>query len=320
MGCTIFYNGKLKNEYTFKDIVSIVQKHTETFDCVLDINGSKVAINFCNGKSEPLVLTLQDNKIDGFCKWNGDNEEEYYKILDMFINLKPLFKPYKIEDDFGIWNSYLIRNKPCKIIKRSVLTEQEQRLLQRIIDNTQKGYSDVEIELLDTMYRRTEVSPFSKNICRLIVQDFLELFSIRSLTYEKRNEIIKVANKISEVNQYLSLTEANFTVEFIYIVVTIWVSYYLSYKNKGIVKDLSNEIRGFESSKLAALFGIVSNFLNCHSGTINPKHAEIDKFILKFVSHNNPFMLSQLGAEREIELLISILDYLGFKYEGRPQT
>lgn len=102
MSCTIFYKGKLKKEYNFKDIVSIIQKHTGTFNWKLNIEENRVEIKFSNKKSEPLVLALEDNRIDGFCKWNGDNEEEYYKILDMFIELKPLFKQYEIGDDFGI--------------------------------------------------------------------------------------------------------------------------------------------------------------------------------------------------------------------------
>lgn len=320
MSCTIFYKGKLKSIYTFENIISIVQEHTKDFDCTLNIYENSIEVRFNTGKSEPLVLALENSKIDGFCKWNGVNEEEYYKILDMFIELKPLFNPYRIEDDFGIWNNYLVQNKPCKIIKRSISTEQEQKLLHRIIDNAQKGYSDTEIELLDIMYRHTEVAPFSKNICRLIVQDFIELFNIESLSSENRRRIIKVANEVSGFSQYLLFKEANFTFEFIYMVVAIWINYCLSYKNKGIVRDLSNGIRGLEGSKLAALYGILSNFLNCHSGTINPKHAEINKFIAKSISHNNPFILSLLGANIELELLISVLDYLGFRYDYRLLT
>lgn len=317
MSCTIFYKGKLKSEYNFKDMVSIVQKHARILECILHIKENAVEIRFYNEKSDPLILSLKDNKIDGFCKWNGDNEEEYYKILDMFIDLEPLFKSYRIGDDFGIWNNYSVQNKSCKIVKRCICTDQEQKLLQRIIDNSQKEYSDIEIKLLNIMYKHGEVIPFSKNICLLIVQDFIELFDIKSLSSEKRSEIIKVANEISGFNNYLYFTEENFTVEFIYMVIAIWINYCLSYKNKGVVRDLSNEIRGLESSKLAALFGITSNFLNCHSGIINSKHAEIDKFIAKSISHNNPFALSQLGADVELELLISVLYYLGFKYDVR---
>jgi hypothetical protein len=319
LNCTIFYRGKLKKEYTFEDAISIIEKHAETFECTLSIEENVVEIHFCNGKSEPLVLALEDSKLDGFCKWNGDKEEEYYRILDMFIGLKPLFKSYKVEDDFGIWDSYLIQNKPCKIVKSSISTEEEQKLLKRIIANSQKEYSDIEIELLNTMYHDGEVVPFSMNICRIIVQDFIELLDIKSLTPVKRSQIIQSANEMIGDHQYWSYSEENFTFQFMELTVIIWIGYCLSFKNKGIVRDLSNEIRGLESSKLAALYGIMSIFLNCHSGIINPKHAEINKFITKFTSQDYPFFLPQLGAKIELELLISILDYLGFKVLSKTE-
>lgn len=314
MACTLSYTGKLKTEYTFKDIVSIVKKHAKFFQCELNINDNIIEIIFLNEKSEPLILSLENNKIDGFFKWNGD-DEEYYKILDMFIELKPLFKSYKIEDDFGIWDNYIIQNKPCKIMKRISLTEKEQKLLKRIIDNTQKEYSNIEIEILHIMYHYGEIAPFSKNICRIIVQDFIRIFDIKTLTSKKREQIIKAANEVNWFDGLLYFTEDNYMFEFIYIVVAIWINYCFSFKNKGLVKELSSNIRGLESSKLAAIYGITSNFLNCHSGTINSKHAEINKFMAKSINNSNPFFLSQLGAEVELILLISVLDYLGFKYD-----
>lgn len=315
MNCTLFYKGKLKSEYTFEDIISIVQKHAKFLECKLNIQDNKLEIIFLKGKSEPLILSLVNNKLDGFFKWNGEEDKEYYKILDMFIELNILFKSYKIEDDFGIWDNYVVQNKPCKIIKRSILTDKEQKLLQRIINNKNMKYSNTEMELLDIMYRHSDISPFSENICRIIVQDFIKIFDIKFLVSEKYSNIVKVANEINWFDGYLYFTEENFIFEFIYIVVAVWINYCMSYKNKGLVKDLSNDIRGLESSKLAAIYGITSNFLNCHSGTINSKHAEINKFMAKIFSHSNPFVLSKLGAENELILLVSILDYLGFKYD-----
>ncbi|MCX7903166.1 MAG: hypothetical protein N2486_01515 [Caloramator sp.] len=314
MSCTVFYKGKLKDEYTFKDIVSIIEKHAKFLECKLNISDISLELIFLKGKSEPLVLSLENNKINGFFKWNGIDEEEYYKILDMFIDLKPLFKSYKIEDDLGICDNYIIQNKPCKIIIRPILNDKEQKLLQRILENINKKYSDTELELLNIMYRYSDISPFSENICRIIIQDFIKIFDIKSSISEKYNNILKVANEINWFDGYLTFTEENFIFEFIYIVVAVWINYCLSYKNKGLVKDLSNNIRGLESSKLAAIYGITSNFLNCHTGTVNSKHAEINKFMQKFYSNSNPFTLSQLGAETELILLITILDYLGFKY------
>jgi len=40
MSCTIFYNGKLKSEYTFNNMVSVVQKHAESMACKLNISRS----------------------------------------------------------------------------------------------------------------------------------------------------------------------------------------------------------------------------------------------------------------------------------------
>lgn len=318
MSCTIFYRGKLKNGYDFKDIVSIVQKHAGAFGGILNIHNNIIEIQFNTGKSEPLILVLDNGKIDGFCKWNGENEEEYYKVLDMFIELKFLFKPLHIEDDLGIWERYLVQSKPCKIIKRSVCTEQEQKLLQRVIDNGESDYSGIEVEILNMMYPHEESSPFSKNICWLIIQDFIKVCNISSLTSKERSKILKLANEISGFSEHFSFTEGTFKFEIQYLVVAIWISYCLSYKNKGIVRELQNEVYGLGTSKLAALFGIVSGFLNCHSGTINQKHAEINKFMGQNILYNNPFALSksEVKDKMEVELLISVLDYFGFKYEG----
>lgn len=218
-------------------------------------------------------------------------------------------------DDFGIWDNYIIQNKPCKIIKRYSLTDKEQKLLQRIIDNTKKEYSQTEIEILHIMYHYKEIAPFSKNICRIIVQDFIKIFDIKTMTSKKLEQIINAANEVNWFDGYLDFTKENYMFEFIYIVVAIWINFCFSYKNKGLVKELPFNIRGLESSKLAAIYGITSNFLNCHSGTINSKHAEMNKFVAKSLSCSNPFFLSQLGAETELILLFSILDYLGFRYD-----
>lgn len=48
----------------------------------------------------------------------------------------------------------------------------------------------------------------------------------------------------------------------------------------------------------------------------NAKHSEIDKFMVQQLSCEFYFVLNELKDEgkTEVELLVSILDYLGFKY------
>lgn len=314
MSCTVFYRGKLKNEYTFNDMSCIVQKHAESFDCRFYVNENSIKIEFINGKNEPLLIALEDGVLDGFCKWNGENEEEYYKILDMFIALKPLFKAYHIEDDLGIWHTYLIQNKPCKIKKRTISSKQEHKLLQRVNDNMKNGYSETEMKLFNLIYTYRGTGPYSENICHFMIQDIIKLSGVTTLNPEEFGLIIKVTKGTSGFNEYLSFLNPDYKLNMIMI---IWISYCLSYKNKGIVRELSSDIHGLQSSKLAALFGILSNFLNSHSGIINSKHAEINKFVAHNISNQNLFTLCQIGdgGKTEIELLISILDYLGFRYE-----
>jgi hypothetical protein len=52
---------------------------------------------------------------------------------------------------------------------------------------------------------------------------------------------------------------------------------------------------------------------------VNVKHSEVDKFMVQQLSCEFYFILNELKDEgkTELELLVSILDYLGFKYVER---
>ena len=95
----------------------------------------------------------------------------------------------------------------------------------------------------------------------------------------------------------------------------------MSYKGKGVVKDIPYKTHGLASSILAASFGFCSCFQNCMSGIVNSKHAEIVKFMKKsmLIHDDQPgghfFSDSPCDSgTMELELMFSIVDYLGFQY------
>ena len=110
MSCTIFYKGALKDSHGIKAFNSIAEKYAVKLDCKMLVNNNRITL-FLKDKSEHLVFDFVDNRIDSFCKWNNlDDPQEFYTILDLFIEIKPLFKSLKVEDDKGAWHSYVIQN------------------------------------------------------------------------------------------------------------------------------------------------------------------------------------------------------------------
>ena len=103
------------------------------------------------------------------------------------------------------------------------------------------------------------------------------------------------------------------------LIVALWIGEFMLYKDLGTISLLDNNKRGKSGGKEAAVWGIMSSFLNCHSGIVNVKHSEIDKFMVQQLSCEFYFILNELDddGKTELELLVSILDYLGFKYVER---
>lgn len=125
----------------------------------------------------------------------------------------------------------------------------------------------------------------------------------------------KKANRI--IPGYFSyFSIENYSVNLMAKIVALWVGEFLIYKDLGTVSLLDDNIRGLRVSKEAAVWDIMPSFLNCHSGMVNVKHSEIDKFMVQQLSCEFYFVLNELKDERktELELLVSILDYLGFRY------
>lgn len=319
MGCTIFYKGKLKKNTNIRGVIEIIKSNAKNIDCSIIENIDSITLLFNQGKTEPLVFDFKNDKIDDFCKWNGIEEQEFYKIFDIFIAVKPYFKSLKIEDDGGFWYTYNTMQKSCKVKRRTMLSDNEIKLLERIKAKSLTEFSQIEKDIFKQMYHNIEGSgPYSYKIWRLIVQDVAKLFDVTELDKNTQVYLIKKANKI--IPDYFSYFDIeNNSVNLKALIIALWVGEFMKYNDLEIVSLLDDNIRGLGGSKLAAVWGIMSSFLNCHSGMVNAKHSEIDKFMVQQLSCEFYFVLNELKDEgkTELELLVSILDYLGFKYIER---
>ena len=316
MSCAIFYKGKLKENADIQNVIELIKSNAKNIDCSIIEKKDSITLLFNQGKTEPLVFDFKNDKIDNFCKWNDIDEQEFYKIFDIFIAIKPYFKSLKVEDDGGFWYTYNTMHKPCKVKRRTALSNDEIKLLERIKAISSTGLSQIEKDIYKQMYHNIEgAGPYSYRIWRLIAQDVVKLFDITELDKNTYVYLIKKATII--ILDYFSYFDIeNFSVNLMALIVALWVGEFTIYKDIEIVSLLDDNIRGLSGSKKAAVWGIMSSFLNCHSGMVNAKHSEIDKFMVQQLSCEFYFILNKLkdDGKTELELLVSILDYLGFKY------
>lgn len=365
MSSTIYYKGTLKDNRGVEELYDAVLRQSSGMNCNIVKEEDSFYIEFAEGMSEPLLFKLSDRKINWFCKWhNPGNPDEYYKIFDLFIAIKPFFKSLRIDDDEGAWQEYLVRSKPCKIDLRALSGPSETHLLDR--DFTVSDY-DVSAFMKPGM----RFLPYSNAVYCVIVQDFMRVFKAQSIEALDKDHILERANRLKSEEDD-PFTHENFAFKFPFILLLIWIGHCLTYGGKGRVHQLSDEIRGLKMNKLTAQFGILSVFLNIHSDTVNAKHAEMKRFaadyidigpkseefsahaktelakiIKDYVAKNSidttskePVIIPMTGEFQEaydsiladeynhalaskrenigqsLEVLVSILDYLGFKYVG----
>jgi len=312
MSCTIFYKGTLNEKSTPKDVIDTIQKHMKYINADLKYTDDSIVINFKSRLSEPLVFNFVNNSINSYCKWDGNNSEEFYRILDIFIELKHLFKILEVEDEEGLWYGYNIQKQPCKINLRSLSASNELQLLNRIINNNHNELNEIENYIISL----SRLCPFNQSLLRIIVQDFIKIMQIENIKDFSRKAIVVLMDQITFVNDHFAKTDLKYF-EFDTILMRLWISYVFTYKNMRIVKDLPENIKGLKSSKLAALFGILSIFLNCHGGVVNEKHAQMKKFAaMYYMSYPLGEVLVKDKPEVEMELFFSMMDYLGFSYVG----
>jgi len=314
MSCTIYYKGILKESKLPEDVFGVISKHMQNINANLEQSTNLVVINFLQGNSETLIFQFEKSKINGFWKWNGNDPEEFYKVFDMFLEIKPLFKSLKIDDDDGLWNEYVIQNQPCKIKLRPLNTN-EMRFLDRIKENESNPPNEVEQYIMC----KTTLRPFYKSLLRVIIQDFIEIMKIDCVDNFNPQLIIDLTNELKFAGKYCHKRGmANFNSHFDRMLLEIWISYAFEYKKMGIVKSLTEDVRGLTSSNIAAKEGTLSIFLNRHSGGAgNSKEAEMRKLAKKYYKTGSLGEVMVIDKpERELEFFFSMMDYLGFKYIG----
>jgi hypothetical protein len=365
MSSTIYYKGTLKDDCSVDELFDAVVQQSTAMNCNIVREVDSFYIEFTEGTSEPLMFRLDNRKINWFCKWNNPgNPGEYYRIFDLFIAVKPFFKTLRIDDDEGAWHDYQLMSKPCKIHLRELSSPAETGLLQRDFDASRYDLSGL-------LKPGMMFLPYSEAVYCVITQDFLKILKADSVNDLDKGRILELANSV-QIEDDDPFTLENFEFQFPYMLLLIWIGHCLIYGCKGRVCRLSDEVRGLKTNKLAAKYGLLSIFLNIHSGTVNYKHAEMKRFaslhidtgpksgefsaqakealtkiIKEYVAENNidtsskePVLIPVTGEIKEayeaifaaehkpapdlkpedikqsLEALVSVLDYLGFKYVG----
>ena len=315
MSCTIFYKGTLKDSATPEPVFACVADLTEQVDCHLQREGMTMTVFFNTGTSEPLVLAFENNKIDGFCKWNGEAAEEFYRILDLFIRIKPWFKLLKIEDDDGLWHSYVARNKASKITLHALEADNEQQLLRRMLENQALPLDELEALLIG----RVVTFPQSLPLLRIIISDFIQIMNWRAASDVDPKDVIERAHTVGFGEGYPVDEEVrNFSYTLPYLLLRIWFGYAFTYKTHGLVYQIPDETRGLATSKIAALFGTVSLFLGHHSGgATNAKEAEMIKLAAQHYPAASFGVVQDVDEpQKQLAFFVSMMDYLGFHYIG----
>ena len=226
-----------------------------------------------------------------------------------------IFDSGKLEKDLSCdMLSSIIREHADKIPLRPISSAKENQLLNRAISNLHIEYAEAEhIVLLSAV-----LQPSAQAICRLIVQDFIQILQIKNKDDFNPGTIVDFVNELGFADDHLGKAHTRiFKATFAYMLLQIWISHTFTYKNYGIVHQLSNKTRGLKGSKLAALFGIMSIFLNRHSGVVNRKHTEMRKLAAKYfpVGCFGEVMIYG-NEETQLIFLLSMMDFLGFKYVG----
>lgn len=317
MSCTFRYEGKLKNN-DINDIINVVKIHSQEIEFTIKHTDDTIIILFHKIQCESLIFQNNNGYITGSCKWVDRLSDSLYKIFDMLFEMIPLFESLRIDDDCGLWHEYTIQKQPNKITLRS-LTSIEAELLSRMEANDNTPPDEVE----QFVFEKSRLRPKNNAFLRVVLQDFIKLMGIVSMDYFCSQSTIgyttMIEPRIIDGRMTAEFEKRTyFSHDFPYSLIEAWIGNAYVFRNKGLVKDLRGDIKGLRESIEAAKNGVLSIFLNLHSGgAINSKEAEMRRFAKKYYKTGSLGEVMVIDEpEKELEMLFSMMDYLGFVYVG----
>lgn len=310
MECVIHYTGSLKKDTDIDFIYEKIKTQLETIPCSINVVNGEMSIEFDTKKSNPLKFRFDKRKMDEKFQWDTYNKDILYAIFDLFTALKPYFRSLDIDDTDDQFNHYLLSKKECKVHYTKAESKSELELIKRAAKYKYNKLSDEEKNLLSEFGENI----FSDRVFVLVMQDLFQLCDAPG--FEKKVKK-KVSEIIRQIPQYMDFMYAPSKVEFLYNMVFLWLNYSMSYNGLGMVHQLSGKEKGLASSLAAAVFALSSSYFGIYSAIANEKHRQINIFFNQQYTIFEQWDLStNNNGSKEITILLSLLNYLGFSYKG----
>ncbi len=136
MSYSIFYKGTLNPSSDRGELLHTVAAHASQYKWIVQSSADGnivIEIPDC----EPLVFFFNDGQVDKWVKCFAQGASaniEIEKIFDLLWGVKPLFKALDVQDDDGLWDAYVARRSPEKMIFLRELKDSEVAELKRDFD------------------------------------------------------------------------------------------------------------------------------------------------------------------------------------------
>lgn len=303
---TIFYDLKLKRTRkpleVFEKMAKSVKKHGATKNWVCAYDEEIFRIDFNDDFSETFVIRFNEKKIcGGFCKvgfplsgelFDDEKKSEFKQLLNMLWSVRTSFSEMKITDDYGITECYL-DTKVNKIALRH-LTSEELKRAERLFNN---GHTTIN-EFVTALFFDLRNLPYSENYFPFINRS-------TSLHY------IAFWDSFDKEYDFYGAFAESFLLET------------TEYKDKGrlyTVKDYYGDLSGVWFSVGAFNYGILALTERFRCVSADPKSTQVTRLFqnkyLPLLNEENDALGKCVLAYR---FIVSIMDFLGFRYVGRSE-
>lgn len=299
---TIFYKLKLKLTRkpieVFEKMAKSVKKRGATKSWICEYDEESFQIDFGDEYSETFVISFDDKKTcNNFCKvcfplsgelFDDEKKSEFKTLINMIYSSRTSFSEMEITDDYGISQSFL-DSKVNKIALRE-LTDDEMIRAKRLFDS---GYTSVK-EFITAL-----------------------LLDLRGLEYSKPYySYINI-----HVNFFVDFSDRNHS-NFYSTFAESFLYEAAEYKDKGRLYECDeyySDLNGLMFSTMAFCHGVmdVTDIFHLKSGG-DPKGTQVfrlyhNKYLPLLENEPDPYGQCLLAYR----FVMSIFDYLGFKYVGR---